>query len=78
MQHTITKTVEIQEPDGFTCDRCHARIGQVDALVHEGLHINEKTGYYSLFGDMQLVELDLCAACYKEVLGPMCRVSSLD
>jgi hypothetical protein len=76
MQHTISKNVETQVPDGYTCDRCKTRIHPNDDLEHDGLHIRHQTGYYSPFGDLRIVEIDLCAKCFHEALGPMCRVTS--
>lgn len=61
------------------CDRC-GRLAQVgdDPEFHEFTSIGYTAGYGTIFGDGNLVEIDLCQRCLKDTLGPWLRVSDPD
>jgi hypothetical protein len=46
-----------------------------DGEWDEHISIAFRGGYYSIFGDGNEVELDLCQHCFKEVLGQWIRVT---
>lgn len=62
------------------CDRCgrkmqvHATDGEWD----EHLTIAFRSGYFSIFGDGNLVECDLCQHCIKKLLGKYLRITQDD
>lgn len=63
-----------------TCDRCglEMRAQTYDGEWEERLTISFRGGYYSVFGDGSLVELDLCQRCVQEVLGPWLSITEDD
>lgn len=74
MKHTgvVERTVVV----AVTCDRC--KVCYDDPMeVQECVTINEvRAGYASIFGDRNLVALDLCQYCVRATLGPWLRVTS--
>jgi hypothetical protein len=63
-----------------TCDRCGLEMRQetYDGEWEERLAVVFRAGYHSLFGDGNLVELDLCQHCVKDVLGQWLRVTVVE
>jgi hypothetical protein len=58
------------------CDRCGKRVMENDfAEWQEFFHWHNKCGYYSVWGDGNVVEVDLCQNCMHELLHGMARVS---
>lgn len=47
----------------------------LDGEWNERVSINFHGGYHSIFGDGNVVEMDLCQHCVKEVLGQWIRVT---
>lgn len=75
--------VEIKEEAekivSITCDVCGKtyidRMENSDILeIQEFIHIKEYCGYGSIFGDGDIIELDICQHCLKEKLGQYIRV----
>ncbi|WP_223963793.1 hypothetical protein [Paraburkholderia sabiae] len=62
-----TKTV--LEIAGCTCDRCMQRTTPDDLEFHERLSINFVAGFDSIFGDGNVVSIDLRPRCLDETLG---------
>lgn len=68
------KTVKTKVPDTISCDRC-PRTDSVKGMEgQEFLRFSMGAGFGSVFGDGNLVSLDLCQHCVKEVLGEWLRV----
>lgn len=42
--------------------------------VQEFLHFSQRCGYGSIFGDGNLVSVQLCQHCTKKVLGPYLKI----
>lgn len=55
-----------------TCDRCKKEYDDI-MEIQEFLHYINDAGYSSVFGDGNMLDLDLCQYCVKEVLGPFIR-----
>jgi len=73
-------TVEIEDLDSITCDKCGKVFSYDDDILEtqEFLKINFYGGYASVFGDMTHVECDLCQRCLHEMIAPYMRVSEDD
>jgi len=72
MKHTETEAVAVLK--SITCDRCRLKAEILEPEFYEFTSIAYKAGYGSIFGDGNIVELDLCQACVKEALGSWVRV----
>jgi hypothetical protein len=60
---------------GVVCDRCQTTLLEsVD--LGEVLHVRLHAGYGSAWGDVNLVELELCDACVHVLLAPYARVTA--
>lgn len=65
-------TIKQREVDKITCDRCKKEF--VDEMeLQEFHHIEFIGGYTSVFGDMNLINCDLCQYCLKELIGKFCN-----
>lgn len=75
-------TVEIEEPDSITCDKCGKVFSYDDIFdvfeIQEFLKINFYGGFASVFGDMTHVECDLCQRCLHGMIAPYMRASEDD
>lgn len=62
------------------CDRCGLEMDpeRPDGEWEERVSITFRGGYFSEFGDGNLVEGDFCQRCIKELLGPWLRVTPDD
>lgn len=62
------------------CDRCGLEMRQetCDGEWEERLTVAFRGGYHSEFGDGNLVELDLCQHCVRDLLGPLLRITQDD
>ena len=61
------------------CDRCQKVVTPEDVVEwQEWFHWSTTGGFGSAFGDGTEVEIDLCQACTKLVLGPFARVTETD
>ncbi|MEF2252892.1 hypothetical protein V4D00_21045 [Ralstonia solanacearum] len=69
------RSVTARELAACTCDRCHRRLTPNDpGEWQERLSIDHHCGFDSIFGDGNLVSLDLCQHCVRELLGEWLRV----
>lgn len=77
MHQTRTKTIQ---ENIVVCDRCHREMGpdNTDFELQERIAIHFRAGYGSVFGDGNLVEVDICQNCLKDVLGKYLRVTEDD
>ena len=57
----------------ITCDKCKKEYKH-DFDLQEFQSIKFIGGYTSVFGDLSLVEADICQDCLKELIGDFCRV----
>ena len=57
------------------CNRCQRRLTPDDLDWQERLSVSYKAGYSSVFGDGNIISLDLCQQCVAEVLGPWLQIS---
>lgn len=63
-----TEMVEQQLFDKFICDKCKKEI-TTDVELQEAYSIHFTGGYFSVFGDTNEIECDLCQHCLKELIG---------
>jgi hypothetical protein len=76
MRISETRSVEEEVIGGYTCDRCGMTAKYEDDTILEAqefLHWNHVGGYGSVFGDGDVLELDLCQKCVEELLGDFIR-----
>lgn len=57
------------------CDLCNREAEDGDSEFYEFTSIEYKAGYGSVFGDENMVEIDMCQPCLKEALNPWLRVT---
>ncbi|MCT7310195.1 hypothetical protein N5J06_04515 [Ralstonia sp. CHL-2022] len=58
-----------------TCDRCQRRLtADEPGEWQERLSLDHLCGFDSIFGDGNLVYLDLCQHCVRELLGAWLRI----
>lgn len=74
---------EVKEIVCKTCDKCKAtynKDGDIVEMVEfqEFLDWEMRAGYGSEFGDGNLLSLNLCQACQKEILGKYIQVVEPD
>jgi hypothetical protein len=75
---TETQQVEILEE--IQCDVCKKVVDwEADEFeAQEFLEVKETYGYGSKhFGDMTMIEIDICEECAYKMLGPFCRMEHL-
>ncbi|MEX3975379.1 hypothetical protein [Paraburkholderia caribensis] len=65
----------VLEIAGCTCDRCRQRMTQLDLEFHERLSVRFLAGFDSIFGDGNVVSIDLCPRCLKETLGDWLHIT---
>lgn len=77
MRHTRSKTIQ---EEIVVCDRCHReRVpGDADCEHQERIAIRLRAGFGSVFGDGNLVEMDICQHCLQEVLGKYLHITKDD
>jgi len=73
MKHTILETEQVEKIEAITCDACKVKYDDPMEL-QEFLCYEDRGGYSSVFGDMYLIQIDLCQHCVKELLGKYVRV----
>ena len=62
-----------------TCDRCQRRLTPDEpGEWQERLSIDHVCGFDSIFGDGNLVCLDLCQDCVRDLLGKWLRIGSAE
>lgn len=63
----------------ITCDKCGKSFGYDDFIEwEESVSISRTGGYGSVFGDMTVIELDLCQTCFKDLCGKYIKTPDLD
>jgi hypothetical protein len=68
--------IEMVVVKGYICDKCGKKHYHEDILeTQEFLHIKFTGGYGSIFGDMMLVECDICQHCLYEMIKDFCRMT---
>lgn len=61
--------------DKYVCDKCEKVFDREDIMdVQEMVHVGFSAGYSSVFGDGNVVELDLCQHCFKELAGEYVKI----
>lgn len=70
------EVVQKEVTHSVTCDVCGKTYSLDDDVfeVQEFTHIRLSGGYGSVFGDGDMVELDLCQHCLKKKLGEYVRI----
>lgn len=71
----------VQEIYGYVCDRCgrEAAAGDTNELeAEEFVSIERVGGYSSIFGDGNLISVDICQHCLKDVLGEWLRIGNVN
>ena len=77
MKKYITKTEEVQELSELVCDVCKKTFSNDNYIEwDEFTHISFQGGFGSVFGDSNLVTLDICQHCLKEKLGQYINIDS--
>ena len=64
--------VEKAELVSFKCDKCKKELIDDEFELQEAHSIHFTGGYTSVFGDMNIVECDLCQQCLYELIGDFC------
>jgi hypothetical protein len=70
------KKQSVEVLSAYTCDKC-GREADFDSdgfEAQEFISIEQKAGYASVFGDGDIVCLELCQHCFKELLGSWIKV----
>jgi len=77
MKNKTTETVEKTVTQSITCDICGKTYSLEDDImeVQEFYSIRNVCGYGAVYGDGELVELDMCQYCLKEKLGEFVRIT---
>lgn len=76
--HVYTKKrVQREVLVGLVCDRCKREVPRDAPAFGEALRHHAVAGFGSVFGDGNMVECDLCEHCFKELIGPFCRVRAV-
>lgn len=70
----VRKRVKEEQIAAYICDRCKKRVGDDRIERQEMLRWRMFGGYGSVFGDGNLITLDLCQSCTKEVLGDFIQI----
>lgn len=74
MQLRTIETVSVVRQ--IRCDRCCKEVEHGEVGFGEITSIGFDTGYDSIFGDGNRVEIDLCAPCLAATLGDWLRVKA--
>jgi hypothetical protein len=69
----VTETVKSSRLVSITCDKCGKTFENKEEIpdifeIQEFFHIKNRGGYGSVFGDGDLLSIDLCQHCMKEIL----------
>jgi len=71
------RPVTARELAACTCDRCQRPLTPTEpGEWEERLSLDHSCGFDSIFGDGNLVCLDLCQHCVRELLGEWLRIES--
>lgn len=80
-KYKIVEIIQKQEKlESVVCDRCKKECDVEDDILElqEFLHIKFVGGYKSVFGDMNIVEADICQRCLKAILGDVLRINQFE
>lgn len=78
MRNYKIKTVEVEEIEDITCDKCGRVITPEDIMEwQESVRIEFIGGYNSIFGDENYVTCDLCQHCLYELIGKFCCINGV-
>lgn len=78
MINTIKKLVkpkphETLEVVSITCDVCKKTYDINDTFeIQEFYHITHQCGYDSVFGDNNILRVDICQYCFKKIIEEKC------
>lgn len=74
MQLKTIETVSVVHQ--IRCDRCGKEVERGEVGFGKMTSIGFDAGYDSIFGDGNLVEVDLCEPCLRDTLGAWLRVKA--
>ena len=79
IEYKIEK-VEREVPKSITCDICKKKFyyDKDWEEIQEFLHIRERGGYGSVFGDTLSIDADICQHCFKEKFGEYLTIGERD
>lgn len=64
---------EIEEEISVTCDKCKKEYDINDTYeIQEFYHITHQCGYGSVFGDGNILKVDICQYCLKKIIEEKC------
>lgn len=70
-----TIKVEVDMEESIECDVCGLSADSQDCEYQEFTKIKFGAGYGSIFGDGNIVEIDICQNCLKKTFGDKLRIS---
>ena len=77
MKNYIKKRRVQEELISITCDCCkkeYPTTPDIEFETEEFLSLQKIAGYVSIFGDGNIIELDMCQHCVKKILGKYLRI----
>jgi hypothetical protein len=77
MRNYLKKRKTIDVLESITCDVCKETFTD-DLDVQEMIMIDNIAGYGSVFGDGNMVQLDMCQDCFRRLCGKYIRVEDAD
>jgi len=79
MKYYKEETTTVRILESVECDCCHKVYFTNDTHdqfeIQEFLSYYEMGGYGSIFGDGNIIQLDLCQECIKDVLGKYLKIN---
>lgn len=69
----ITAKKRIKFEHSIVCDKCGKELDYDSPERFEFLQVKFQGGYFSAWGDGEIVECDLCSECSKELLEPFAK-----
>jgi hypothetical protein len=80
MKNIVTQEIVVKEEliDSITCDVCGATYTYNDFIEYqEFFSFTQHCGYGSVFGDCNIVQLDICQNCMKYILDNKSKIKEL-
>ena len=75
MKNYKDKKIVQEQLISIICDCCKEEYSESDIFeIEEFLNISKLGGYGSIFGDGNIIKLDLCQHCVKKLLGDYIRI----
>lgn len=74
MIKTKKKTISVDH--SYTCDICGVTHEVSQPESEEFIIIRHNCGFFSVFGDMNNISLDMCQNCFKDKLGNYIRINT--